>query len=214
MRKRWVKVIAIVLSLMIGGLAVACGGPASAPALTPVTTPESASTIAELEAKITQLEAENQQLNAVLQDIYSLVTSSSYTNTLTKLNEVQNKSSELAYFAEGLPDLPPLPLGITVSQINNAIEKAQYLRQILKVLPPPPPLLAPSWWTDLDNMKNEFITMTEWMEDLRDLPEFLSSAESLEDLRSQYETYLSDVQSTTSDAGSLLQQVRDTASGY
>ncbi|GAH96764.1 unnamed protein product, partial [marine sediment metagenome] len=32
--------------------------------------------------------------------------------------------------------------------------------------PPPPPLIAPAEWYELDEMKDEFIRMTEWMENL------------------------------------------------
>lgn len=243
MGKSRVKVIGIISSLMIAGLTVACSTePASTPTqkqvpeptttTTTTTTPtpsnsESASKIEELEAKIKQLEAENQQLNidlpkanAVLKDIYTLVTSSSYANALSKLTNVQNKSSDLAYFAEGLPDVPPLPPGLTASQINNAIDNARYLRQILRDLPSfpppgwPPYLPFPQELLELDNMKQTFISMTEWMEDLRDLPEFMATPESLNDLRSRIETYLVDVQNTISDAESQMQQVRDTATGY
>ncbi len=127
MRKPWVNIIAIVLSLMVTGLVVACT--ASPPSFTQTPTPtnsESASTISELEAKIRQLEAENQRLttenqrlnndlakaDALLEDVYSLVTSSSYIDTLSKLDELQSKSSDLAAYVQGLSDLPPLPLGI------------------------------------------------------------------------------------------------------
>ena len=151
------------------------------------------------------------KVTAVLQNLQSLVNSSSYTNTLSDLNDVQSKASELAYFAEGLPDLPPLPPGLTVTRINDAIQKARSLRDILKILPPPPPL-APSWWRDLDDMKTAFIDMTQWMENLRDLPKFLATTGTLDELRSRIEGYLGDVQNTASDAGGMLEQVRDVAS--
>lgn len=61
-------------------------------------------------------------------------------------------------------------------------------------------------------MKDELIEMTNWMEDLEDLPGFLASAEELEDLRSRIEGYLQDTENTASDAGSILEQVRDAAS--
>ena len=207
--------------------------PTPVPMPTPVlTNSESDSRVAELEAKIRQLEAENQRLrseneqlrteseqlssdlakvNSVLRNLHSLATSSSYTNTISTLDDVQTKASELAYFAEGLPDLSPLPPGLTVTRINDAIQKARSLRDILKILPPPPPL-APSWWRDLDDMKTAFIDMTQWMENLQDLPGFLESAESLEELRSRVEGYLGHVQNTSSDAKDMLEKVRDAAS--
>lgn len=216
----------------------ACATPAPAPApvprltLTPVPMPtpvptnsESAPRIAELEAKIRQLEAENQQLreenlqlrndltkmSSVLQNLHSLVASSTYTNTLSRLMQIQNNTSDLAAFVDGLPDLPPLPPGLTVSRINDAVEKARSLRDILKILPPPPPL-APIWWTDLDNMRQTFIDMTEWMENLEDLPGFLSSAQSLEELRSRIQGYVVNVESTAADAKSTMEKVRDAVS--
>lgn len=208
--------------------------PAPMPRLTPTPVPmptpvltnsESDSRVAELEARIRQLEfenerlgTENQELNselvkvtAVLQNLQSLVNSLSYTNTLSELHDVQSKASELAYFAEGLPDLPPIPPGLTVTGINDAMQKARSLRDVLKILPPPPPL-APSWWRDLDDMKTAYIDMTQWMENLRDLPRFLATAGTLDELRSRIEGYLGDVQNTVSDAGDILEQVRDVAS--
>ena len=200
---------------------------------TPVlTNSESDSRVAELEAKIRQLEAENQRLltenrhlasdlaeiTSMLQNLQSLVTSSSYTNTLGKLTGVQNKTSDLAYFAEGLPDLPPLPPGLTFSQINDAINDARYLRTILANLPPLPPpgwppfLPFPQELRELDNARQTFVSMTEWMENLQDLPEFLASAESLEDLRFRLEGYLRDVDTTASDAKGVLEEVREAVS--
>ncbi|MBA7676946.1 hypothetical protein ES703_85192 [subsurface metagenome] len=213
--------------------------PAPVPMPTPVpTNSESDSRVAELEAKIRQLEAENQRLLAenrqleseyqrlrtenqqlnsdlvkvttVLQNVQGLVNSSSYTLALSRLTEIQSKTRELAAFAGGLPDLPPLPPGITVGQIDDAIEKAVSLRQLLKRLPPPPPLIAPPVWYELDEMKEAFIDMTEWMENLQDLPSFLATAGSLEDLRSRVEGYMVDVENTTLNAESLLEEVRDT----
>jgi chromosome segregation ATPase len=206
--------------------------PEPAPAPTPVPMPElilsnsaSDSKVAELEAEIRRLQSENQQLvvenqrlnnelitaTARLQNIQSIVISSSYENTLYNLNDIQTKADELAYFSEGLPNLPTPPSGLTVSRINDAIQKARKLREILYALPPPPPL-APSWWRDLDDMKNAFINMTEWMEDLRDIPEFLASSENLEELRSRLESYLRQVQNTTSNAEGTLGQIRDALS--
>lgn len=234
--KKNLIIIGLVLTICLL-LPVSCA-PAPAPAPAPIPTPvpiptpiltnsESDSRIAELEAKIRQLEAENQRLTtenqelnsdlarvtSELQNLYSLVTSSSYTLALDRLTEIQSKTIELSYFAEGLPDLPPLPLGLTISEIDDAINKARDLRRLLELLPPPPPF-APKEWRDLDDMKEEFIRMTKWMENLQDLPGFLKSAESLEDLRSRIENYLAGVHNTTSYAESLMRQVRDAASGY
>ena len=132
-------------------------------------------------------------------------------NTLGDLNDTEAKANELAYFAEGLPHLPPPPPGFTVARINDAILKAQKLREILHLLPPPPPL-APSWWRDLDDMKNVFVDMTVWMEDLRDIPQFLESSGNFEELRSRIEGYLGQVQNTVSDAEGTLELLRDAVS--
>ena len=221
--------------------------PTPVPMPTPVlTNSESDSRVAELEAKIRQLEAENQRLrseneqlsgenkrlrteseqlssdltkvNSVLRNLHSLATSSSYTNTISTLDDVQTKASELAYFVEGLPYLPPMPVELDFSQINDAIIDARDLRRILRdlpALPPPgwPPFLPfPQELVELDKMRQTFIGMTEWMENLQDLPGFLESAESLEELRSRVEGYLGHVQNTSSDAKDMLEKVRDAAS--
>lgn len=232
--------LALIGILVAIGLS-ACATPAPAPAPAPVPRPtltpvptnsESAPRIAELEAKIRQLEAENQQLReenlqlrndltkmgSVLQNLHSLVASSTYTNTLSRLMEIQNNTSDLAAFVDGLPDLPPLPPKLTFSQIDDAINDARYLRDLLKSLPdlPPPgwpPFLPfPQELVELDNMRHTFIEMTEWMENLQDLPEFLASAKSLEDLRSRIEGYMRDVENAVSDAGGMLEQVKDATS--
>jgi hypothetical protein len=182
------------------------------------------SEIAELEAEISRLELENrrliqenQQLNndlvtatTVLQTIRSMVNSSSYTNMISALNDIDSKANELAYFANGLPHLPPPPPGFTVSKIDDAIQKVQRLREILQVLPPPPPL-APDWWSDLDDMKDIFIDLTEWMKGLEEIPEFLESSEDLEELRLRIEGYLEEVHNTTFNTEEALQTIRDTA---
>lgn len=224
--------IAVVIAIGLSACSASGPGPST------TTNSESASGIAELEDEVKRLEADKEQLvaekgqleadNQQLQDqntqlsadlvevtgdlreIESLVTSQSYTNTMNNLTEIQSESSDLAAFVYSLPDLPPLPPGLTVSQINDAIEQAIALREILKLLPPPPPL-APTFWTDLDNLKTEFIDMTYWMENLRDLPEFLRNAESLEDLKLNVEGYLRDTENTASDAKSMLEEVRSCA---
>lgn len=213
---------------------IAIGVSACATATSPPgpTNSESASGIAELEAQIRQLETENRELKAdnqqlsrdltqttaQLRNIHNLVTSSSYRNTISKLIEIQSESSDLATFAYGLPDLPRLPPGLTVSQINDAIDDSRELRELLEdlpKLPPPgwPPFIPfPEPLIKLDEMKNIFVDMTDWMEDLEDLPEFLAKAESLEDLKSHIESYLGDVENTASEASGMLEQVRDAAS--
>ena len=214
--------------------------PTPVPMPSPVlTNSESSSQIAELEAKIRQFDSDNQRLLAEnrqfdsdnqrlvtenrqlssdlvkvtnqLEGIQSLVTSSSYAQTINSLSDVQSKTNDLVSFASGLPDLPPLPPGLTVSQINDAIDKAVFLRGILKKLPPPPPLIAPPVWYELDNMKGEFIRMTIWMEDLEDLPDFLNKATNLKDLRSRIQSYIQTVSKTASDTSGILEEVRNAA---
>ena len=181
--------------------------------------------IRQLESESQRLKTENQELNSelvkvtvVVQNLQSLVNSSSYTNTIGALNDVQAKANELAYFAEGLPDLPPLPPGLTVSEINQAINKALTVRRVIRDLPSLPP---PGWpffipfppeLLELERQRQIFLEVTEFMENLHDLPEFLATAGSLEDLRSRIEGYLGDVQNTAPDAGGILEQVRDVAS--
>jgi len=207
--------------------------PTPVPMPTPVLTNSgSDSRVTELEAKIRQLEFENQRLvtenqelnselvkvTVVVQNLQSLVSSSSYTNTIGALNDVQAKANELAYFAEGLPDLPPLPPGLTVSEINQAINKALTVRRVIRDLPSLPPsgwpffIPFPPELLELERQRQIFLEVTEFMENLHDLPELLATAGSLEDLRSRIEGYLGDVQNTASDAGGILEQVRDVAS--
>lgn len=216
--KKFISYLLIALLLFSFSCSVA---PSSAPALTPVPMPtpvlansESDSSVEELEVKIKQLEAENERLTselaivtAALQNIRDIVNSSSYTDTINGLNDVKGKASEISFFAEGLPDLPSLPPGLTVEAIDDAVQKAQKLRQILKALPPPPPL-APSWWEDLDDMKTAFINMTEWMENLQELPQFLVTSGSLDELRFRIESYLVDIQNTISNAEGVMEQIR------
>lgn len=234
MKKKGLLIICLVIPLVFS-LVVACTPSAPAPAPAPVpTNSESDSRIAELEAKIRQLEAENQRFlaenqqlssnlakaTAVLQNLQNLVISSNYTLALDRLTEVQSDTSELANYAEGLPPPPPLPPGLTVSQINDAINKARHLREILAGLPPLPPpgwppfLPFPPELVELEAYRQVFINMTVWMEDLEDLPAFLAAAGSLKDLKSRVKNYLADVHNTTSFAGDMMRQVRDSTSGY
>jgi ElaB/YqjD/DUF883 family membrane-anchored ribosome-binding protein len=207
-----------------------------APSLVPVpspipmpTNPQLEARVRELEASIRQLQAENQRLltentqlrsdlakvTSVLQNLYSLATSSTYTTTLSNLGMVQNETSQLVPWVHGLPHLPPLPPGLTVSQISDAVNKARYLRQIITNLPKLPPSSWPPFipfpqpLIDLENARQTFISLTTWMDNLQDLPNFMAAAGSLEDLRSRVEGYLGNVQNTVSGATAILEQVRN-----
>lgn len=223
--------ILVIITMGLTACSPALPTPTSTPTPVPMPTPEftnsgSNSKVAELEAEIRQLKAENQRLlsenhqlsrdlsklTTQLQGIQSLVASSSYRQTLSKLPNIQTDATELATFMQGLPDLPPLPPGLTVSQIDDAVNTARNLRWLLQSLPPPPPFLAPSFWVELDNMKEEFIRMTEWMEDLEDLPQILRVAGDFDDLRADMIACLRDVATTVSSTRSMLEEVRNTAS--
>ena len=181
------------------------------------------SRIAELEAEIRQLEAGNERLlaenrqlnselvaaNSALQDIESVFSSPSYAQMVSNLNKIEADANELAAFLGGLPDLPPFPSGLTTAKIDDAINKAVFLRGILENLPPPPPLIAPPEWYELDEMKDEFIRMTEWMEDLEELPEFLNIAGDLDDLRYQEIDHLQNINTAMDDVKRILEEVRD-----
>jgi len=214
--------------------AVAPTSASPVPLLTPLT--NSDSRVAELETKIRQLEAENQRLQAenqqveaenqqlmtenqqissdlakltsVLQNLQTLTTSSGYTQTISKLTEIQKDTNELAVFLEALPILPTPPPGLDISKVNDVIDTAIFLRTILKNLLPPPPF-SPSVWYELDEMKGEFIEMTKWVEDLEELPEFLNIAGELDDVRYQEIDYLRNVNASTYDIIGILEQVRD-----
>lgn len=235
----------LVCAVLISGLAVtACSkGPgyvspstsSSLPGSTQTPTPTNSELelrVRDLEATISQLQTDNQRLLAentqlrsdlsevtsTLQKLYGLVTSSTYMSMLSNLSLVESNTSQLVPWVYGLPYLPALPPGLSVSQINNAINNARNLRQIianLPKLPPPgwPPFVPfPQQLIDLENARQTFISLTTWMENLQDLPTFLNTAGSLEDLRSRIEGYLADVQSATSGAKRLLEQVRDATS--
>jgi hypothetical protein len=185
------------------------------------TNPELELRVRDLETSISQLQTDNQRLLAentqlrsdlskvtsTLQTLYDLATSSTYANT-----------RQLAPWVHSLPHLPPIPPGLTVSQINDAINNARNLRQLLvslPSLPPPgwPPFLPfPQELIQLDKGRQTFVNLTNWMENLEDLPTFLATAGSLEDLRSHIEGYLGDVQNATFSATGLLEQVRDATS--
>ena len=219
------KVAIIIVSLILVLVVVFGGCTQPAPATSSdgsvtiePTNSESTSQIAELEARIRELEAENQrllrenqELKSDLVKIASMLESvqSEIPDILIMITEIQNDSSDLAAFLEGLPNLPTLPVGLTVSQINDAMDKAQLLRTILKSLPPPPPgasLYAPEWY-ELDEMKNEFIRMTEWMEGLEELPEFLNIAGDLDDLRYQEIAHLQNIYATMDNIKSILEEI-------
>lgn len=187
------------------------------------TNSESASRIAELEAKIRQLESdnqrlltENQELRSNLVEITSMLENvqSEIPDILIMITEIQNDSSVLAAFLEDLPDLPPPPPGLTITQINNAIEKARDLRELLRDLPDLPPsgwpffIPFPEQLLALDEMKQTFITMTEWMEDLEELPEFLNMAGDLDDLRYQEIAHLENINATMDNIKSILEELR------
>jgi len=61
-------------------------------------------------------------------------------------------------------------------------------------------------------MRLTFISMTEWMENLKDLPDFLRVAGDFDDLRSDMIGYLRDVATTASNTKSVLEEVRNTVS--
>ena len=229
------KVAIIIVSLILALIVVFGGCTQTAPATSSdgsvtikPTNSESASQIAELEAKVRQLEAENQRLLAEtrqleaenqnlsdnlakvttqLQAVQSLVSSSSYTNTLNKLTEIQYDASELAAWAYSLPHLPPLPPGLTPGKIEQVLGMARVAYDVIYHLPPLPPF--PPELAELERQRKTILEIFKFVQDLRDLPQFLNNAESLEDLRSRIETHLADVQSATSYAEDMMQQIRD-----
>lgn len=165
----------------------------------------------------TQLRSDLSKVTNALQNLYNLTTSSTYASTLSNLSMVQSNTNQLIPWVRGLPHLPPLSPEITVGEIGDAVNKARYLRQIianLPKLPPPgwPPFIPfPQPLIDLENGRQTFVSLTNWMENLQDLPNFIKTATTLEDLRSRIEGYMGDVQNTTSGAKGLLEQVRDAA---
>lgn len=214
------KKLTVILGLMLVTCLLVLSCTPTTPAPAPVlTNSESASRIAELEAKIRQLESdnqrlltENQELRSNLVEITSMLESvqSEIPDILIMVTEIQNDSSDLAAFLESLPSLPTPPPGLDdISKVNDVITKAIFLRTILKNLPPPPPLVAPAEWYELDEMKDEFIGMTEWMEDLEELPEFLNIAGDLDDLRYQEIAHLQNINAAMDDIKSILEEIRD-----
>ncbi len=213
-------VLSLILTLVIGLSGCSSANqarpvPAQAEAVplpTPVfTNSGTSSTTAELEAKIRQLEAENQDLSNKLAEVSSTLKSvqSEIPNLLIMATQIQNDASQLATFLKGLPTLPTPPPGLDdISKVNDIITKAISLRTILKKLPPPPPLIAPAGWYELDKMKNEFIRMTEWMEDLEELPAFLNIAGDLDDLRSQEISHLENISGIMSNIKSVLERIQ------
>ena len=206
----------LVIAIVLSGCAVpptSSPKPTNGVTIEPTASPnsESASQIAELEAKVRQLEAENQQLRTELTEITSKLQGiqNQVPDILAMVTTIRNDSSDFAAFLQGLPSLPTLPPGLTVSQIDDAIDKAVFLRRILENLPPPPPLIAPPVWYELDEMKDEFIRMTEWMEDLEELPEFLNIAGDLDDLRYQEIDHLQNINTAMDDVKHMLEEVRD-----
>ena len=232
------KRLIVGLILLMCLLVFSCDKAAPAPApvhITPVpiapvpiapvlTNPESGSRIAELEAKIRQLQSDNQRLlaenqqlnselvkvNAVLQNLQVLVNSSSYTLALDSLTEMQSKTGELAYFTEGLRDLPEPP--IKPSKIEEAVDIARTIRGVIAGLPDLrkiPIIGLDSNVRAIEEQRHNILAMTEFLEGLRDLPQFISGAESLKELRSRIDNYYTEVHNTTSHAGSLLEELRD-----
>jgi Skp family chaperone for outer membrane proteins len=169
----------------------------------------------QLEINNNQLEDENRQLKAESQsfDTENQQLSSENRNLQNSLTEVRSKlesvqrelptisglhkdAQDFAGFLEGLPELPSPPPGFDdINKINDVVNKAVFLRELLERLPSPPPF-APAEWVELDEMKDEFIEMTEWMEDLEDLPEFLRIAGDLDDLRFQEIEHLDNIADT------------------
>lgn len=227
--------IYLLLTLIIILVAVAMGlsactepqtapTPPAPPLVPELTNSESQSRIAELEAQIRQLEAENQRLleenrrlsndlaetTGILQNLQSLVCSSDYINTLNRLTEVQYDTSELDAWVSTLPYLPPLPAELTPENIEWMVEMAGELYWLIYNLPPlpsfPPP---PPGVREIEEARQTFLEVFEFVGELRDLPDLLSGAQSLDELRSRINTYFSDVQNTTSSAGNLMQEVKD-----
>jgi DNA repair exonuclease SbcCD ATPase subunit len=155
----------------------------------------------QLKAENQSLDAENQQLLSENQDLQNSLaeTRSALENAqreLPTISGLQKDAQDLAQFLAGLPELPNPPPGLDdINEINDAVNKAVSLRELLKRLPSPPPF-APTEWVQLDEMKEEFIYMTEWMENLEDLPEFLRIAGDLDQLRFQEIEHLENIADT------------------
>jgi len=167
-----------------------------------------------------KLQIENQRLNSdlsrmanILQSIRAVVTSSSYSATLSRLSSMQSDTTQLAAFVTGLPHLPPLPGGMNFAEINQVVLKAQTLRGVLVSLPKLPPSIWPPFLPfppellELDRQRQTFIALTEWMNNLQSLPTFLQTARDLEEFRTNIETYIREIQTTMSEIKDVLQQV-------
>lgn len=184
---------------------------------TPVfTNSGTSSTTAELEAKIRQLEAENQRLTGELATVTAAlqkIRGMNLANTLNSLADAYNKTGELAYFVEGLPDLPELP--VAPLNIEEAIDLAKTVWDVIDRLPDLTKIPIVGLNPDvraIEEQRQNILEMTEFIKDLHDLPQFLSGAESLEDLKSRLETYLQEVDEAIYDAGEMLDEVKDAAS--
>ena len=229
--KEQMNKVAIILVSLILALVVVFGG-CTQPA--PVTSSDGSVTIqptnsesdagvAELEARIRELEAENQrlleenrQLSSDLVEITSMLESvqREVPDILVMVTEIQNDSSDLAAFLESLPDLPPPPPGLTITQINDAIEIARDLRELLRDLPDLPPpgwptIIFPAQLLALDEMRQTFIALTEWVDDLEELPEFLNIAGGLDELRYKEIAHLQNINAAMDDIKSILEEIRD-----
>jgi len=74
----------------------------------------------------------------------------------------------------------------------------------LPSFPPPPPGVR-----EIEEARQTLLEVFEFVGELPNLPDLLSGAQSLDELRSRINTYFSDVQNTTSSAGNLMQEVKD-----
>jgi predicted RNase H-like HicB family nuclease len=187
------------------------------PMPTAVLTNSGGSSTAELEAKIRLLEAENERLLAEnqkfkssLMKVQGLVSSLDFSNTLSGLNDVYVNTEALDSYVEGLPDLPEPP--IAPVNIENIINTARTVRAVIADLPDlrkiPIIGLDPNV-RKIEDQRYNILEMTEFLEALEDLPQFLSGAESLEELKSRIDTYLQEVKEASFSAGELLIEIQN-----
>ncbi len=155
----------------------------------------------------------SEKSNGNLADISSYTNSSEYETLLDKLNQINSNNNQLVTLVGSLPPLPTSLSNIPINKIENAVKIAKEIYPILNALPPLTLFSADPDIATLESLRVSAVTITRFLNELPNLPDFISGLQSLEQVRVKTLSYLVEVQNAVSHCSAIIQQVNQIVTG-
>lgn len=143
----------------------------------------------------------------VIKELSNIAHSPDYDRAIANLSKIEDDSGQIGTFIKGLPDPPLLPFG--ARDVEFAVQNAKKLRGFLSSLPPlpafppPPPAAA-----ELQRQKNNILQVSQFVETLEPLPQFMSGTGSLSDIKRRSQEYADTTKASSNKTKALLLKIR------